>query len=253
MDRDQHVELCVQALEDGRFDEALTHVRAAQRLAADEDPGLHFLQGVVLTYLGQWKQAIRALDVCLRLDPGGASVDGERAAILRYRGLAAFPLQRYAEAADDLSEVVRNDEEDWEACHTLGVCLLLLGEDADALAWFEAAHRAQPEHPASAIQIAYVLACSPIDELRDGPRARAIALEVTQAEGRGNWSSLSVLAATHAECGDFEAAVAVARDALEMAPEPEKRRRRERLEQYLRGEPSRIEDRERRKTFDPNE
>jgi len=64
-----------------------------------------------------------------------------------------------------------------------------------------------PDSPDFLNDIAYALATSPVDELRDGPRALELAQRAVAATGGERPSFLDTLAAAHAEMGDYERAV----------------------------------------------
>ncbi len=251
-DVEHFIALGHQAIADSAFDEAVRHYDSAIRVES-RNPGLHALRGRTLVYLRRWKQARRALNRSLKLDPTGAWIEGGRPGIVRDRGTAEFHLRRYERACRDLSEAkVDQRQDDWSLRYVLGNALLLVGRDAEALAEFEAARAHDPSMYQAPIQMAYLLSCSPDPRVRDGQRARELALDVTGSQDGEDWATLTILAAAHAECGDFEEATRVAERVVELAPERRRKDRIHRLQQYQRGEASRIDARARRKSYDPN-
>jgi choline-sulfatase len=71
-----------------------------------------------------------------------------------------------------------------------------------------------PDEPALRNQLAWALATSPDAQVRDGARAVSLARSLVEASGGANPAYLDTLAAAHAETGDLDAAVRLARDAI---------------------------------------
>jgi hypothetical protein len=87
--------------------------------------------------------------------------------------------------------------------------------------------------------LARILCCSPHPHERDGAQALQLSTRACEVSRWRDWISLSILAAAHAECGDFSKAIQWAEKALELAPPEEKNTRQARVELYRRGEPFR--------------
>src|SRR5205814_8898596 len=76
--------------------------------------------------------------------------------------------------------------------------------------------------------------------IRNESRAVEYATRVCEHEQWTDWRSESVLAAAHAENGDFQNAVKYAKLAGDLAPPEQAEERKRRIDQYERGEPYRI-------------
>jgi serine/threonine protein kinase/tetratricopeptide (TPR) repeat protein len=89
--------------------------------------------------------------------------------------------------------------------------------------------------------LAWVLATSPDDGLRNGTNAVTFADKAVAATGRTNAMYLDTLAAAYAEAGQFEKAVSVQKEAMALATEEEKKRNRyeDRLRLYQSNTPYR--------------
>jgi len=87
---------------------------------------------------------------------------------------------------------------------------------------------------------ALVLAGAPDASIRNASRAVEYATRVCEHEQWTDWRSVSVLAAAHAENGDFQNAVKYAKLAGDLAPPEQAEERKRRIDQYERGEPYRI-------------
>lgn len=117
-----------------------------------------------------------------------------------------------------LDELVRKDEEDWRALRLRGDAKLSISEHIAAIADYEKAieivekNKEVPEaDQASDIDysgllnnLAWVLATSPKDELRDGEKSVELGLKACEATKYEAAHILSTLAAGYAEAGDFE-------------------------------------------------
>lgn len=120
----------------------------------------------------------------------------------------------------------------------LGSLLVLEGQRREGVAHYEAALRLQPGWKPAALRLAWVLATSPEDDLRDGERAAALA-EALPPSPR----ALDALAAARAEQGRFAEARDLAARAAEAARLAGQARFaaevRERSSRYAAGEPYR--------------
>jgi tetratricopeptide (TPR) repeat protein len=110
---------------------------------------------------------------------------------------------------------------------------------AAALADLNAAHRAAPDDPQVCNNLAWMLATCADAQLRDGPRAVALARQACQATEWKHAFCLGTLGATLAETGAFDEAIRWQTEALNRYPESEKAAGRQRLELYRAGQPYR--------------
>jgi tetratricopeptide (TPR) repeat protein len=128
------------------------------------------------------------------------------------------------------SAALEEDPEDAEALRRRAAAWRQSGRYAEALADCEQAILFAPEDPQPYNDRAWIWATCPVDEYRDGASAvesarRAVLLDGPAAmlwdeeEGRAYYRCeyRETLAAAHAECGQFEAAVAVMDEALAIA------------------------------------
>src|SRR5690606_631370 len=83
--------------------------------------------------------------------------------------------------------------------------------------------------------LAWVLATSPYDELRDGKRSIELATEACELTEYKEAHILSTLAAGYAETGDFETAKQRSRKSVELADGEIKENVRKELESYEQG------------------
>jgi TPR repeat protein len=91
------------------------------------------------------------------------------------------------------------------------------------------------------IRLAWILATCPKDDLRDGKKALEYAMKACELNEWKIAFDLSTLAATHAECGDFKAAVKWQKKAIELGFEDQEdaEKARKELKLYEEGKPFR--------------
>ncbi len=98
---------------------------------------------------------------------------------------------------------------------------LELGQPARRAEALRAAAAIDPADLALQNLAAWSLATTPVEELRDGERALALARICVERTGRTDPTTLLVLAAALAETGEFERAAATLEEALELARDPQ--------------------------------
>lgn len=119
------------------------------------------------------------------------------------------------------------------------LALYLSGRYREAYDGYSEAIARDPDYARALHQLAYICACCPDADMRDGHKAVDFAKRACDASEWNDWIMISGLAATCAESGDFESAVRFAEMAMTMAPPEERMERTQRLEQYRAGIPHR--------------
>lgn len=173
----------------------------------------------------------------------------DHAAALELRGLIAADRGDYAAAISDFRRLVRQNPEDAVLVGQLGLLYLgdkqpreairrfsraleidpaqflswrgrsdaeiSVGDHASAIADLEKAMELRPDDAGVLNNLAWVLATSPDDTLRDGTRAVEIAMKACEISEWQQPHIVSTLAAAYAETGDFEQARTYSRRAVE--------------------------------------
>ena len=252
-------------LREERLDDALAQYRLSLGIRPD-DARLHSNLGALYTRRGDERRARQHLRRALQLDPGfadaranlarllleqsdGAAAEAElRRALERQpdavelrRGLATLLFNRGdpAGAAAELEAAVRASPGDAELLNHLGLAWLAAGEGAGAARAFRRAIAAVPTDAHAHNGLAWVLATSRDDSLRDAPEALRLARRAAGLSGHADVDVLDTLAAAHAASGDFAEALRWQQRAIELAPADRRPPLEERLVLYRSGRPFR--------------
>jgi Flp pilus assembly protein TadD len=124
---------------------------------------------------------------------------------------------RLNDAIVHCKEALRIRPNDANAENNLGLAYLQLGNERDAAAHFENSLRNSPSNLNARTNLAWILATSIDDSLRDGRRAVELASSVIHDSRRENSIVLRTLAAALAETGNFSEAIDTAQRALQAA------------------------------------
>ncbi len=186
----------------------------------------------------RYDDAIRDMQMLVRADPNNPAFLLQLAG---YYQMADRPNQ----SIKVLDEVLQKDPNNWRALRLRGDSLLSLGEHKRAIDDFEKALEIISEdddEDRSGLlnNLAWVLATSPTDELRDGKRSIALGTEACELTDYNLPHILSTLAAGYAEVGNFEEAIKWASKAVELGTETENEQLdqlQKELESYKQGKP----------------
>ncbi|MCI0462921.1 MAG: zinc metallopeptidase [Gemmataceae bacterium] len=209
----------------GEYDEALADYDEALRLAPERAAILYASRGAVGLARGAHDRAIQDYTEAL-------CHSGEQAAVLRDRGLAWLLKGDLDRAVADLDESIQLEAGDAVAYNNRGAALLKRGDYARAAADLRKAIQLQPDLPNAYKNLAWLQATCPEPEFRNGAEAVANAARaVRRTEGKAiAW--LAILAAAHAEAGDFTEAVRWQAKCLDESPPEAKAELQARLDLY---------------------
>jgi tetratricopeptide (TPR) repeat protein len=157
---------------------------------------------------------------------------------LRYKAAAAFKASEYDQAIEMFDELVGITDNPLDQLWR-GQALQLAGRYAEACEIYELVLRDNPSDLFALHHLAHIKASCENQSLRDGKLAVNLATHLCKLSDWQEWSDVSVLAAAHAEVGDWKQAELFANMALELAPENEKERRHRTLDQYRERRPFR--------------
>ncbi len=213
--------------EEKNYTEALADVSRVLELR----PGLsqaYRLRSDIALDAQDFDQAISDLRQLLRRDPDNAD-------LLHQLGLAYLNDNQPRLAIDTFDRVLRAHPKDVNAMRGRGDALVGLGQHENAIRSFESALEILPNDIGSLNNLAWILATSPTDELRDGKRARELAQQACEFTEFQLPSLLSTLAAAYAEEGDFENAQKYSKQAVKLSGDDP--RQMEELKSYQQSKP----------------
>jgi tetratricopeptide (TPR) repeat protein len=184
---------------------------------------------------GNFTEATKDLQDILKADPGNVE--------LRLQ-LAAFYVadQRPRKAIELLTQVIEQDKDNARARQLRGDALLSVGKHAEAVEDYNAGLAIEPEDDGILNNLAWVLATSPMDDVRNGQRSIELATKACEVTEFKKPHILSTLAAAYAESGNFEKAIEWSTKAVELGEQELKdqiEQLKSELQHYKEGKPFR--------------
>jgi tetratricopeptide (TPR) repeat protein len=208
----------------GELDKAISHFESAARIRSGKtnphyDAGSAFMQmnlADVLATEGRSDEAMAHYEEAIRLQPYYADAYYNRGNVLFAKG-------RIDEAIADWEWTLQLRPDDADAHTCLGNAFLRQGLLKEAIAQYEIAVALAPDDPHSRNNIAWTLATSSDDSIRDGAKAVGFAQQAVALSGGREPQFLRTLGAAYAETGRFIEAIAAARQAATIANMQSKR------------------------------
>jgi len=215
----------------GRAEEALEPLRRAVALAPDRARTRLQLANL-LAASKRHGEALEHYRAAIELEPDNAEAR-------RNLGMTLASLGRLVESVGHFRRSIELDPNAHRAHYNLAVVLKALGRAEQAVPHFRAALRLNPDWPEALVQLAWILAVHPDEQVRDADEAVRLAEQSAALTKGVDSKTLDTLAAAYASAGRFDEAVATCARALalagETAGEAWRRTVRERLELYRQG------------------
>lgn len=164
-----------------------------------EQPGLVAalrLRAQILAAEDKLDEAIAAMEELIKQAPNEPALHMQLA-------LYCVLAERPRRAIDAYNAVLADVPDNYLARRNRGDAYLTIGDHATAVADFNKAYELQPDDASLLNNLAWVLATSPDDEVRDGQRAIELARRAAELTEYKAAHILSTLAAAYAETGDF--------------------------------------------------
>jgi len=219
----------------GRLGEAIENYHKAIQINPNFSEALDNL-GNALAAEGRWDEAIGNYRQALRVNPSYSDA-------LNNLGNALAAEGRLGEAIENFRKAIQVNSNRPETFYSWGMALEQLGRSREAVDQYREALRLNPNLTGALNNLAWVLATSPDDHLRNGVEAVRLAERACELTQYGQPLFIGTLATAYAEAGRFPEAVAAAEKAEQLAAtagsERLARKIRELLELYRAGKPYR--------------
>jgi tetratricopeptide (TPR) repeat protein len=212
--------------------EAVAHF-SATIAKAPRDATAYLARGKVWFQQGELDKAIDDLDECLRLEPRTVEAHTIRGWAWKRKG-------DKDRAMADFDRAIALDPDDALAWRVRGATWASRKEYARARSDYSESIRIDPENPDSLNHRALLLSACNDASFRDGKQAVADATRACEITGWKHPLYLSNLAVAYAETGDFAAAIAWHKKAMDRSPQGQVKSMQARLEQYQQHQPFRM-------------
>ncbi len=169
----------------------------------------HLMRAELYASTDRMDEAIAQLEKLAQIAPGQTQ-------LLSQLGTFYLVNKKPQKAIEVFSAVIEKDPADYRALRFRGDAYLNMGKHKEAIVDFDSALKLQDDEDALLNNFAWVLATSPVDELRDGAKAVKLATKACEQSGYETPHILSTLAAAYAETGDFETAKKWSSKAVEL-------------------------------------
>jgi len=171
-----------------------------------------FQRGLSAVYKNNFDETIKEFTEVIRLDPKMADAYVNRG--LAYAGKKDY--KSAVAAVADYNEAIALDPKNIDAYISRGLVYYEYKVYDQAIADYGEAVALEPQQAAAYSALAWLLATSPDDKLRDGERAVELATTACNLSEWKNANDIANLAAAHAECGHFSEAVKWQTNAIEV-------------------------------------
>jgi len=170
----------------------------------------HYDMAVIMSRGGRFDQAIVHYRRALQLKPDHSTVHNNLGSLLAARG-------EFDEAINHFRYVVQIKPEYDKAHYNLGLALKKTGRLDEAFKEFQEALRLNPEYPATLVCIAHILAKHPEAKKRDLNQAIRLADRACELFKSQDISMLDMLAAVYAQATQYDRAIAITQEMLDIA------------------------------------
>jgi len=190
------------------------------------------LRGLMAAERGDYRAAVDDFRRLVASQP-------DDAVLLSQLALLYLAARQPRQAIDRFTRALEIDERHFPSLRGRSDARISIGDHGAALADLEKALELRPDDSGVLNNLAWVLATSPDEKLRDGKRAVELATRACEVTEWKQAHILSTLAAGYAEAGDFETARKYSRQAVESQAEAEEveQQLRDELASYEQGKP----------------
>jgi tetratricopeptide (TPR) repeat protein len=196
----------------GQVDEAIAHYQKALAIQPDHAKA-HYNLGNALAGQSKLDEAIVEFQKASAIQP-------DQPEVLNNLAIALLRNGQVDEAIIQFQKTLAIQPGLAGAHNNLGAALFKKGRVNEAINSFQKALAIQPDSgdaQNNLARIAWLLATSPDPSIRNGTKARELALQANQLSGNENPMILRTLAAAYAEMGRFSEAIAISQRAMQLA------------------------------------
>ncbi len=193
----------------GRFDEAIENYRKAVQINPNSSETQYNL-GIALAATGRFDEAIENYRQAIQINPNSFEAQYNLGIVLAAKG-------RFEEAIGSYRKAIQVNSNNPEIFYQLGMTLGQLGRDREAVAQYREALRLNPNLAGALNNLAWALAASHDDQLRNGTEAVRLAQRACELTHYDEPPFIDTLAAAYAEAGRFPEAVATEEKAEQLA------------------------------------
>jgi tetratricopeptide (TPR) repeat protein len=215
--------------QDNQNEKALADIDESLKIQPGHLPAIQ-MRALLLARMEKVPEAIAELEKVREQNPTDLTC-------LTQLGVLYNANQQIDKAVETFGEVLKQDPKNNYALQARADAYLTLGNHAEAIADYNRGIEIAPEDTGILNNLAWVLATSPKDELRDPKRALKLATKACEETQYQQAHILSTLAAAYAENGDFAKAVEWSKKAVEMSSETIKAPLKKELSSYEAGKP----------------
>jgi protein O-mannosyl-transferase len=194
---------------ESRTDEAINQYQEYIRLKPD-DADAHYNLGNAFVRKGLMDEAIKQFQEVIRLKPDYVEAYDNL-------GMALVASGRLDEAVQNYRQAIQADPKRPETFYFLGLTLSQLGRTREVVDSYQAALKLNPDLAAALNNLAWILATSPDDQIRNGAEAVPLAERACELTHYAQPQFVGTLAAAYAEAGRFPEAVTTAEKAEQVA------------------------------------
>lgn len=193
--------------------EASEDLKKFLQFRPDNPQGI-LLRSMIAASDGHFQEAVADLQLLLRADPRNAE-------LRMHLGSYYVADQRPRKAIEVFTSLIEEDKDkaDVRVLRARGDALLSIGKHKEAVADYEAGLKIKPDDEGILNNLAWVLATSPMDDVRDAKRSIELGTKACEVTKYEKPHILSTLAAGYAESGDFETALKWSGKAVELGRE----------------------------------
>jgi len=188
------------------------------------------LRANLLSTSGKYEQALADLNLLRQAMP-------DQTEVLLQIGALYQVTKQPQKAIEIYNHMLEVDPKNVPAYRSRADVYLSLGNQPKAIADYEEAIQIDPRNSGALNNLAWVLATSPEDKLRDGRRAIELATLASEVTEHKQAYILSTLAASYAETGDFDTTITWSQKAVELGAEELKGQLSKELESYQQHKP----------------